>query len=57
MAILRKITFECDECGDELDTETADFDDAKEHARSEGWRTKKDGSDWLNLCPDCARHG
>jgi hypothetical protein len=55
VAILRKITFECDGCGDELDTELVDFGDAKEVANEEGWRLRKeDGGDWLNLCPDCA---
>lgn len=48
-----EITFECDECGEELHTDTPDFDLAKVQLRDEGWATKRDRSGWLNICPNC----
>lgn len=47
------IIFECDHCGDTLDTETGDFSEAWAQAKSDGWNTRKVGSDWFHSCPGC----
>ena len=44
----------CDGCGEELDP-TDTFDEAKSQADAEGWETKRMGTDWVNLCPTCAK--
>lgn len=42
----------CDVCGDCLDDEY-DFYDAVDAKKQAGWRSKKIGSDWIDLCPEC----
>lgn len=50
----RFIIFVCDGCDDDLDTGTAEWDEAMEEFRAEGWRAIK-GSDgeWTHRCPSC----
>lgn len=48
-----EISFECDVCGNELHTETANFDSAREKLRNEGWQTRKRRGDWEHICPGC----
>jgi len=49
-----KFYIACDGCGEEL--ETADtFDEALSLIDAEGWETKRLGTDWINLCPTCAK--
>jgi hypothetical protein len=48
-----KIVFVCDRCSDELDTETDDFDEARQTLVHDGWVTRKEGSEWHHYCPDC----
>lgn len=46
-------TFVCDDCGDELPCAGTDFYPALEEAKDNGWRARREGGDWLHLCPDC----
>ena len=42
----------CDECGHEVkyfDT----FQEAVDYKKENSWRSKKDGDEWLDVCPDC----
>lgn len=48
------IVFTCDECGEVEETETRDFEEAREHIRAEGWRTSKVGDEWVHKCRGCA---
>lgn len=49
-----EITFECDGCGEELHTETADFQSAVKIKKQQGWGSKKDSDgDWFDVCPKC----
>ncbi|MGA7072111.1 hypothetical protein [Bradyrhizobium sp.] len=48
-----KIIFECDVCGDTLDTETGDFNEARALLEREEWKARKMGSDWLHSCSKC----
>lgn len=48
-----KILFECDSCDEVLNTETGDFDDARDQLNREGWRARKICDVWLHGCPDC----
>ena len=47
------ITFECDECGDTLETRENDFKTAVREAKDEGWRMFQDDDGWSHHCPDC----
>lgn len=47
------VVFECDGCDEVLYTAEAEFEDAMVAYRADGWRSKKIGADWLNLCPEC----
>lgn len=49
------IVFICDECGDDLNTGTKDWEEAKEIAGDEGWVPIPDGNTWIHCCPDCAQ--
>lgn len=48
-----EISFECDECGNELHTETANFDAALSKLRSERWQARRRGGDWEHVCDVC----
>ena len=48
-----KIVFVCDGCGDGLDTDTADFQDAKAHLKTEDWGHAQDEGVWKHFCPGC----
>ena len=51
------IIVECDSCDAVLDTETKDFDEAREVMRQQEWKVRKIGKDWLHGCPDCGVPG
>jgi len=42
----------CDICEQELPGED-DFDDAVEEKKQAGWKTRKDGDEWVDICCDC----
>ena len=48
-----KIQFECDDCSEVLETDTRDFEEARQQLDGEGWRTEKAGTEWRHLCPEC----
>lgn len=47
------VYFECDGCGEVLETGTGDFSSALNLMRRERWRAVKFGEDWNHYCPDC----
>ena len=47
------IMVECESCDAVLDTETADFEEARGLMRTEGWKVRKIASEWLHGCPRC----
>lgn len=49
----RKLFFECDACGEVLDTETDHFNEALRILRNAGWRAVKVGQDWVHTCFAC----
>ncbi len=53
---MTKITYICDECGDEFEAnEGDDFRQAWEDAKDAGWVCYKDGDTWKHKCDEC-RH-
>lgn len=49
------ITFACDECGDEHDTDEDNFGLALADMKEAGWWLKKDeGGSWSHLCKECS---
>lgn len=53
--IYGQIAFECDACGDVLETGEKEFGEAKAFLDAEGWRARKIGTDWIHRCPECAK--
>lgn len=47
------IQFECDTCGDTLNTGELDFRDAKQVLDGDRWQTKKEDDEWAHYCPSC----
>jgi len=47
------IIFECDACGEVLETDERGFPDAKAALDRADWRARKLGVDWIHHCPDC----
>ena len=49
------IYFECDgkRCPEVFETETYDFQDAKDRLGEAGWMTRHIGGTWQHFCPDC----
>jgi hypothetical protein len=51
-----KIVFECDSCGDVLETEEREFDEANTVRRDAGWTAEKFASEWAHRCSEkCGR--
>lgn len=48
-----RLVVECDAYSAVLETETKDFDEAREAMRREEWKVRKVGSDWIHGCPKC----
>lgn len=51
------IQVECDDCGDVLDTDTNDFQEAQAHMRTESWKACKVGDVWTHSCLACLKKG
>ncbi len=51
------IVFECDGCGDTLETGEREWNDAMSEFRSESWRAFKDDDGWNHYCPSCNKAG
>ena len=51
-----QIVFECDACGEVLETEEKEFSEAKRRLDAADWRARKVGSDWIHTCPDCVEN-
>lgn len=49
-----KIIFECDACGEVLESDTNDFAQALTVLRRRGWGANKLGTDWIHRCSGCA---
>ena len=48
-----KVVYECDNCGDGLDTEEREFEDALSVFRAAGWLAEKVGREWVHTCGKC----
>lgn len=49
-----RLVFECDACGQTLDTETREFNEALRMMRDASWRAQQVGGDWVHTCAGCA---
>lgn len=47
------VVFECDGCGEVLETDTADFGSALNMLKREGWRARKFDNVWQHYCGAC----
>lgn len=49
------IVFECDGCGDNLDTSTLDFIEARTTIKEAEWNSRRDdaANAWQHFCPRC----
>lgn len=48
-----KILFECDGCGEVLETKRSDIDAANQVRKDQGWVARPEGSEWKHYCPGC----
>jgi hypothetical protein len=48
-----KYTLYCNICESEVDETFGSFDDAVTWANEEGWKRRKVGNEWENICPEC----
>lgn len=48
-----RIVFFCDWCTNTLETGEADFQDALRVKKLEGWGSRKDGQEWIDVCEEC----
>ncbi len=50
----RIIVFECDICGDSLDTGETEFSESLHVKKQEEWTSRKDeDGDWIDVCSSC----
>jgi hypothetical protein len=48
------IVFVCDECGEQLETDTEEFDEARQQMQEANWTYRKDdGGQWEHYCSIC----
>lgn len=47
------ITFECDSCGETLDTNDDDWNVAWNMAKRDGWTSRKIAGEWEHSCLTC----
>lgn len=47
------LTFECDDCGEVLETSEFEFIEALSALKEEGWVAAKLGQKWEHFCPQC----
>lgn len=45
---------ECNECGAEEYSGTLDFRGFVYDLKKEGWKIRKEGDEWIHICPTCA---
>ncbi len=43
----------CDICNEEADEQFFKFEDAVNFKKENGWKSKKNGTEWKDVCPDC----
>jgi len=47
------VSFECDDCGDVLETSLEDFYTALAFAKRNGWEAIRVENEWKHRCPNC----
>lgn len=50
-----KFILYCDVCGETADRPFAEFQDAVNHKKENGWRSRLEKDGWVDICPEC--HG
>lgn len=53
--IHEKLAFECDFCGDPLETGKREFEDAIKALRKAGWTSSKIEGAWHHYCDECTK--
>lgn len=43
----------CDNCGEEMNEQFFEFDEAVRAKKAEGWKSKKINGAWEDWCPEC----
>lgn len=43
----------CDICGEEAEEQFFEFQEAVDYKKSNGWKSKRKGGEWQDVCPDC----
>jgi len=48
---------ECDNCGEEMQTDAEDWHDALDEIKRDGWTVKNINGEWEHWCQDCSNGG
>ena len=46
---------ECDICNETMEEDFDEFGDAVDAKKEKGWKSKKTGKEWKDICPDCQK--
>lgn len=49
------LVFECDGCGEVLETDTSNFEAAQSVLKRNGWKPEKNNDIWEHYCNGCNR--
>lgn len=49
----KSMTFECDDCGEEFESQSDDFHAALAEFKDEGGVARMDCGEWMHFCKDC----
>ena len=49
----REYVLICDICQNEVDGTFVNFIEAVDYKKENGWKSKKEGGGWIDICPDC----
>lgn len=50
-----ELVAECNECGISEFGGTLEFKEFVQHLKDADWKIRKDGDEWIHVCPDCSR--
>jgi len=49
----KSMTFTCDDCGEEFESQSDDFHEARDEFKDEGGCARLECGEWMHFCKDC----
>lgn len=50
-------TLTCDICGEEVNEQFYDFQEAVNYKKDNDWKSQKHNGEWQDICPECQYYG